>query len=127
MKMLLPIMFIFIVACSTSTTNSKFTKIEFEKLNINLNTIKVKDSVEYNFEFTNVGDTILIIYKVKPSCGCTVPEWTKEAVKKGKRGIIKIKYSSAQPKEFSESILIYYNGKDSPITLHISGKAKQND
>lgn len=32
--------------------------------------------------------------EVRPSCGCTAPEWTKTAVKKGQSGEIKIIFDS---------------------------------
>ncbi len=121
MKILLPIMFIFITACSSSTNDLKLTKIEFDKLKFDFNEIKLNDSVECSFKFINVGNSQLTINKVKPSCGCTVPEWTKEPIDINKRGIIKVKYSSTYPKKFYESIIVYYNGMDSPVTLHIYG------
>ena len=92
------------------------------KVNINLNKIRINNSVECSFRFTNVGDTTLFINKVKPLCGCTVSEWTRDHLEKGQSGIIRVKYKSGYPKEFSESILVYYNGEDSPIELIIRGE-----
>jgi hypothetical protein len=122
MKFLIYIIIILLFACSSSKNDSSFTKIKFDKLNFNFNKISINDSVECSFRFANVGDTVLVIYKVKPSCGCTVPEWTTDHIKKGQNGIIKVKYCSKYPKEFSEGVLVYYNGKDSPIALIIHGE-----
>lgn len=122
MKLLNYVVIITLFACSTSKNDSSFTKIEFDKVNFNFNKISVNDSVECSFRFTNVGDTVLAINKVKPLCDCTVPEWTKYHIEKGQNGIITVKYSSKYPKEFSEGVLVYYNGKDSPITLIIHGE-----
>ncbi len=56
--------------------------------------MKEGEVVEHTFTFKNVGKSDLIIQKVKPSCGCTVPEYTEDAVKPGGTGKIKIKFDS---------------------------------
>ena len=122
MRIFLFILFLSFFSCSFSEKNSKFAKIKFDKLIFDFGTIKVKDSVDCNFNFENKGNSILNVNKVKPSCNCTVPEWTKESVEKNKGGIIKVKYSSSYPKVVSESISVYYNGENSPIILTISGE-----
>ena len=122
MKIFLFVIFLSFLSCSFSEKNSEYTKIKFDKLNFDFGTIKVNDSVEFNFNFENKGNSILNVNKVKPSCNCTVPEWTKKSVEKNTGGIIKVKYSSNYPKVFSESITVYYNGKNSPVILTISGE-----
>ena len=36
-----------------------------------------------------------MVITAQPSCGCTVPEWTKNTLKKGESGEIKIIFNSA--------------------------------
>lgn len=67
----------------------KFTETEFD-----FGTIKQGDKVEHIFKFTNEGKNDLYVMEVRPSCGCTAPEWTKTPVKKGKSGEIKIIFDS---------------------------------
>ena len=38
---------------------------------------EVKGKVTYKFEFTNTGSTPLLVSQVRPSCGCTTPEWSR--------------------------------------------------
>ena len=78
-------------ACSTSRDDSSFTKIEFDNVNFNFSKISVNDSVECSFRFTNVGDSVVVINKVKPLCGCIVSEWTKNYIEKGQNGIIRVR------------------------------------
>jgi hypothetical protein len=52
------------------------------------------DVVEHNFEFTNIGDTPLVISKIITTCGCTAPTWPKEPILPGKKGKIKIVFNS---------------------------------
>ena len=59
-------------------------KIEFKEETINYGEVeKGKDDGVRIFEFTNTGDAPLLIKDAKSSCGCTVPEWPKEAIMPG--------------------------------------------
>ena len=57
-------------------------------------TIKEGDKVEYTYKFTNTGEAPLIIQSAQPSCGCTVPDWTKEPIPVGGEGYVKAKFDS---------------------------------
>ena len=66
----------------------------FEKEMHDFGTITEGDQVEHVFEFTNTGEAPLIISNAKSSCGCTVPDWTKEPVAPGEKGKLTVKYNS---------------------------------
>ncbi|MES2487188.1 MAG: DUF1573 domain-containing protein, partial [Bacteroidota bacterium] len=54
-------------------------KIEFKSETIDYGTISKEDDNGLRvFEFTNTGDTDLVISDVKSSCGCTVPTKPKD-------------------------------------------------
>lgn len=46
------------------------------------------------FRFRNVGKSDLIISSAQGSCGCTVPEWSKEPIKPGKNGEVTVTFDS---------------------------------
>ena len=69
--------------------------IKIEDSNFDFGTINEGDKVEHTFKFTNTGNGSLMVVNAKPSCGCTVPEWTKNPLKKGESGEIKIIFNSA--------------------------------
>ncbi|MFW5659430.1 MAG: DUF1573 domain-containing protein, partial [Bacteroidota bacterium] len=50
-----------------------------EAMTHDFGSMKEGEVVEHTFNFKNVGKSDLIIQKVKPSCGCTVPEYTQDA------------------------------------------------
>ena len=50
--------------------------------------------VEHLFKIENTGDTDLIIYNGSGSCGCTVPDWSREPIPPGKEAFIKVKFDS---------------------------------
>ncbi|MFK7051000.1 MULTISPECIES: DUF1573 domain-containing protein [Flavobacterium] len=72
----------------------EYPKIEFDSAQHDFGTIKQGDKVEHIFKFTNTGKNDLYVIEVRPSCGCTAPEWTKTPVKKGESGEIKIIFNS---------------------------------
>ncbi len=57
-------------------------------------TIKEGDVVEYTYTVKNTGQAPLIIQSAQPSCGCTVPDWTKEPIPVGGTGFVKAKFDS---------------------------------
>lgn len=73
---------------------AKTTTMKFENNEHDFGVIKQGSKVEYNFKFTNSGTNDLIITDAKGSCGCTIPEYPKEAVKPGASGIIKVSFNS---------------------------------
>ncbi len=52
------------------------------------------ETVTHEFRFTNSGDADLVIANVKASCGCTVPEYSKEPVPPGGEGKLKVTFDS---------------------------------
>ena len=114
------IFLLFILSCSEPVIQNNAT-IAFTQTEYDFGTLEIKQPAVYNFEFSNPGKTPLVIQNVETSCGCTVPEWTKEPVKPGKTGTITIKYDAEYPGVFSKSITVYYNGKNSPMHLKIKG------
>ncbi len=78
------------------------------------------------FEFVNNGATDLILSNVKPSCGCTTPEYTKEPIPKGGKGYIKATYNAAGAGVFNKSITVTSNAGD-PVVLYIKGDVQAKD
>jgi hypothetical protein len=79
-------------------------------------------SVSYEFSFTNVGLSPLVVSQVTASCGCTTPNWTKEPVAAGKTGTIKVTYNAkGRPGQFSKTITVFSNAKEGNVLLNIKG------
>jgi hypothetical protein len=74
------------------------------------------------YTYTNVGKAPLSLSDVKASCGCTVPEYTKEVVAPGKTGTVKATYNAAAVGTFLKSITVTSNVEGGPVILTIKGE-----
>ena len=68
--------------------------IEWDKTEHDFGNINQGDKVETIFTLTNVGEGDLMVTKAKGSCGCTVPQWPREAIAPGKTAEIKVVFNS---------------------------------
>ena len=65
-------------------------------------------SVSCKFEFTNISKKPVVVHNVVSSCGCTVPEWTKEPVRPGGKGVIEVTYKNDQGAyPFEKTLTVY--------------------
>ena len=99
----------------------KVAIINFETEVIDYGTIAQNSDGMRLFTFTNTGDAPLIISKVKTSCGCTVPSYSKEAILPGSEGQLEIKYDTKKLGSFSKTITVTSNAKQGQKILKIKG------
>ena len=103
----------------------KPAEIKFDKLTHDFGTFSEKNPVvSCTFTFTNVGETALVINQAGASCGCTVPEYTKEPIQPGEKGEIKVTYNGTGkfPGHFKKSITVRTNGTVEMTRLYIEGE-----
>lgn len=80
----------------------------------------------HTFEFTNTGNSPLIIEKVKASCGCTTPNWPKTPIAPGEVGEITATYNSkGRPGKFNKVIRITSNAATPTKVLYIKGEVQR--
>ncbi len=97
-------------------------QFNFEKETHDFGTIQEGDPAVHEFSFTNTGDQPIVISRVKASCGCTTPFWTREPVLPGEKGTIKASYNSkGRPGNFHKSITITSNATTPTKVLQIKG------
>jgi hypothetical protein len=77
-----------------SSTLTEGAAISFEKIKYDFGTITQGEQAEYSFKFINIGKQDLLITNANASCGCTVPQYSKEPIKPGEQGMIKVKFNS---------------------------------
>jgi hypothetical protein len=113
-----------IVADSPSTptppAEGKYPELTFEKQEHDFGTIKQGDKVTYEFKFNNTGQADLLISGAKGSCGCTVPEYPKTAIKPGEDGKLKVSFDSTGKSGLNtKSVTITCNTKENNKIINI--------
>lgn len=99
------------------------TTISFADSLHDFGTINEGEKVSYTFKYTNTGNNPLVLEDVRASCGCTLPEWTKDELKPGEEGLIKVQYNSeGRPGEFKKTITVIANTQSEVTLLTIKGK-----
>ncbi len=79
---------------SENTNAENLGKLVFTDTLHDFGTIKEGEVVSYEFEFTNVGKTAVIITEAVASCGCTVPEYSQEPLAPGNKRMMTVKFNS---------------------------------
>lgn len=69
--------------------------ITFAEAKHNFGKITQGEIVSYSYAFVNNGGSDLVISSAQGSCGCTIPEYPKGAIKPGTKGKIDVKFDSA--------------------------------
>lgn len=96
--------------------------ISFDKTTWEYGNIKQGSDGHRVFTVKNTGNKPLILSKVKASCGCTVPSWSKEPIAPGKTAEIKVGYNTAKAGSFRKMVTVFSNDpKHSRSVLYISG------
>ncbi len=83
--------------------------------------IKKGEHKEHIYEITNTGTNPLIISQVKPGCGCTVPDYTKEPILPGQKGKITLKFDSSNFDGLvNKQAEVFANVEKAPIIISFS-------
>lgn len=101
--------------------------ITFDRTTYEYGQIKPNSDGNRFFTVTNTGDKPLIISNVKPSCGCTTPEFSQDPILPGKSAKIKVGYNTATPGAFNKMIEVFSNDPvNSRSVIYIKGDVNPN-
>ena len=78
----------------------------------------------FEFTFSNDGDAPIIISEVRPTCGCSVADFTKAPVKPGDSGVIKVTYDASVKGPFTKSFIVKSNTNTPVKNLTIKGNVE---
>jgi hypothetical protein len=99
------------VAQTDTTANKNKPEIKFEKTEIELGVIPQNVPKTFEFVFTNTGKEALVLSNVQPTCGCTIAEWSKEPITKGKKGFVRGTYNGSGNGNITKTITVFSNAK----------------
>ncbi|HLT87380.1 MAG TPA: DUF1573 domain-containing protein [Sphingobacterium sp.] len=123
-KRTLGILATFIAVIGFTSMTVAIGEFKFEKETHDFGNIPQDKPASYNFRFSNTGDAPIIINEVKPSCGCSVAEFTKTPVKPGDAGTVTVTYNAAAKGPFTKQFTIKSNTKTPVKTLTIKGNVE---
>jgi len=109
-------------AFSASAQDNEKAEFKFNEEKHDFGKIPQGTPVTTVFEYTNIGKEPLILTEVRPTCGCTIADYTKTPVKPGDKGVIKITYNAAVASSFSKTIVVTSNAKTPQKYLNIVGE-----
>jgi hypothetical protein len=107
-----------VAAAAQQNTTATPETIQLSETSYNFGKIAQGKPVTHNFIITNTGKDSLKLDNVQASCGCTTPEWSREAIAPGKSTTVKVGYNAASEGAFEKAITIYYNsGQVKQLTI----------
>ncbi|WP_415329052.1 DUF1573 domain-containing protein [Chryseobacterium sp. MMS23-Vi53] len=105
-------------ATTAPASNQPLTTIALAQSNYDFGNVKKGDKVEHVYEVTNTGTNPLVISEVKPGCGCTAGDFTKEPILPGKKGKITLHFDSTNfDGNVSKYADVFANVEKAPIKL----------
>lgn len=97
----------------------EYPVMTFDETEFDFGTIDQGTAVEHVFKFTNTGKAPLVIVDAKSSCGCTVPQFTKDPVAVGETGEMLVKFNGSGKNQVSKTVTITANTESGKETIKI--------
>ena len=83
---------------------------EWSGIEHDFGTINEGEKVTHLYTFKNTGEAPLIIESVRPSCGCTAPNWSKEPIPVGGEGTVEVVFDSkGKPNAQNKTVTVTAN------------------
>lgn len=122
MRTILSLAFAILFTHAAHSQGVKGPSVKFDYLEYDFGTIKQGDKVQHDFRFTSNGSEPLVITQAQGSCGCTVPDYPKQPINKGEKGVIKVTFDSAGKMGAQDkTVTIISNSTGGAVVLHIKG------
>ena len=103
-------------------------EIKFDTTYHDFGTLIQGEQVAFTFKFVNNGSADLIIYDAFSTCGCTVPEYSKEPVSPSAEGKIEVVFNSEGKRGMQyKSVTLKLNTKIKEKTLTIKANVLANN
>lgn len=110
------------VSADLPLDTNQLARITYTEPEFDFGEAKEGEVVEHEFEFTNTGNIPLTILGARSSCGCTVPEWPRDPVQPGGKGVIKAKFNTeGKLREQKKTIYITANTYPNETRVMLKG------
>lgn len=110
------------VQATTSADPSSLGEFQFSEEEFDFGNINEGQVIEHIFNFTNNGQSPLVISNITASCGCTSPDWTRTPVNPGEKGFVKVVFNStAKTGAQAPTVTIQANTNPTVTRLRMKG------
>ncbi len=93
--------------------------ITFDEDHYDFGTIKQGDVITHEFKFKNTGKGPLLIRKVTTSCGCTTTFYTRDTIKPGQSGVLRVKFNSTGKMGKQQKIITVVTNSPDPASNRV--------
>jgi hypothetical protein len=81
-------------------------QVRWHKATQDLGAVLFNKTVDMEFKFTNVSKHPVVITRVVPSCGCTVPKYDERPILPGQEGVIRATFKGDSRGAFNKKITV---------------------
>ncbi len=81
--------------------------------------LELLESYTHTFTFKNVSSDSIRIDNIRPSCGCTIPNWDKKAIAPGTSAEIKVNFRPRTAGYSRKLIKVYISGQRKAEKLYL--------
>ena len=112
-----------IIAAFAAFSASAQARLVFEPDTWDFGTIRESDGrVSHTFTGVNRGDKPLVILDVVTSCGCTVPEFSRQPITPGGKTQVTVTYDPMnRPGTFTKELWVYSNERKKVASITVQG------
>jgi len=111
------------ITASGKKVKSELPVMEFETEKHDFGLIVQGEKVAHTFKFKNAGGSDLVISSASSTCGCTVPNFSKEPIKPGQTGKIEVVFDSTNRSGANhKQVKILTNAQPNTVVLSISAE-----
>ena len=117
-----------VLGAFTAASAQKKAQIKFDTVSHDFGAFSESSPVvENTFPFTHTGNAPLLSKQAIASCGCTIPEYTKQPIAPGQKGTLKVTYNGKGkiPGHFKKTVTVRTNGDPELIRIYVEGDMKE--
>lgn len=81
--------------------------------------LEVRATYYHTFEFANVGEDPVKIDNIRPSCGCTIPNWTRDWIQPDSSATIRVAFRPNTAGYTRKQIKVFFSSQRKAEKLYL--------
>jgi hypothetical protein len=114
------------ISANSPLDTSLLARITYEQSMYEFGEVTEGAVVTHEFKFTNTGKVPLVISNCRSSCGCTIPDWPKEAIQPGGTGVISARFNTdSKDGAQTKAVMVTANTVPRESKVYLRGTVKK--